>query len=89
MMKGSSVRGLAKECWLRLRKWLRRILTIVAVLVGVVWVAIASLVLIALAHSPLHCPPTMGCVDRKTKACSSWVGFMQSATTSGSCDSSR
>jgi Fe2+ transport system protein B len=39
MMEASSVRGLAKECWLRLRKWPRRILTIVAALVGVVWVA--------------------------------------------------
>ena len=47
MMEGSSVRGLAKERWLRLGKWSRRILTIVAVLVGVVWVAIGSLVLIA------------------------------------------
>ena len=89
MMEGSSVRGLAKECWLRLRKWPRRILTIVAVLVGVVWVAIGSLVLIALVDSPLHCPLTMGCIDRKTKECSSWGGFMQSATTRGSCDGSR
>src|ERR1700682_407345 len=51
----------------------------------VVWVAIGSLVLLALADSPLHCPPTMGCVDRKTKECSSWGGFMQSATKRGSC----
>jgi hypothetical protein len=55
----------------------------------VVLVGIGSLVLIALADSPLHCPPTMGCVDRKTKECSSWGGFMLSATTSSSCDSSR
>jgi hypothetical protein len=89
MVEGSSVRGLAKECWLRLGKWPRRILTIVAVLVGVVWVAIASIVLIVLADSPLHCPPTMGCVDRKTKECTPWGAFMQSATTRGSCGSSR
>ena len=37
MMEGSTVRGLAKEPWLRLGKWSRRILTIVAALVGVVW----------------------------------------------------
>ena len=40
MMEASSVRRLAKECWLRLGTWPRRILTILAVLVGVVWVAI-------------------------------------------------
>jgi hypothetical protein len=67
----------------------RWILTIVAVLVGVVWVAIGSLGLIALVDSPLHCPLTMGCIDRKPKECSSWGGFMQSATTRGSCDGSR
>ena len=89
MMEGSTVRGLAKERWLRLGKWSRQILTIVAVLVGVVWVAIASIVLIVLADSPLHCPPTMGCVDRKTKECTPWRAFMQSETTRGSCDSSR
>ncbi len=88
-MEANSVRGLAKECWLRLGKWPRRILTIIAALVRVVWVAIGFLALIALAHSPLHCPPTMGCVDRETKECSSWGGFMQSATTRGFCDSSR
>ena len=48
MMETSSVHGLMKACRLRLSKWPRRILTIVAVLVGVVWVAIGSLVLIAL-----------------------------------------
>ncbi len=40
MMEASGVRRLAKECWLRLGTWPRRILTILAVLVGVVWVAI-------------------------------------------------
>ena len=38
MMETSSVHGLVKACRLRLGKWPRRILTIVAVLVGVVWV---------------------------------------------------
>ena len=71
-MEASSAHGFAKVCWRRLGKWPRRILTTVAVLVGVVWVEIGSLVLIALADSPLHCPPTMVCVDRKTKECSSW-----------------
>ena len=86
-MEASSVDGFAKECWLRLGKWPRRILTVVAVLVGVVWVAVGSLVLLALADSTLHCPPTMGCVDREAKDCSSWGESMQS--TRGSCDGSR
>ena len=76
MMETSTVQGFAKACWLRLGKWPQLIFTIVAVLAGVVWVAIGSLVLIVLADSPLHCPPTMGCVDRKTKECSSWGWFM-------------
>jgi hypothetical protein len=86
-IEASSTRGFAKQCWLRLGKWLRRMLTTVAVLAGLVWVAIGSLVLIALADSPRHCPPTMGYVDRKTKGCSSWGGFMEPASTRGSCDS--
>jgi predicted nucleic acid-binding protein len=40
MMEASSIHAPAKEWWQRLDKWPRRILTIVAVLVGVVWVAI-------------------------------------------------
>ena len=89
MTDTSSVRGLAKECWRRLGKWPQRFLTVVAVLVGVTWVVIGSLVVIAIADSPLHCPPTMGCAEHETKNCSSWGGFMQSATTRGSCDGSR
>ena len=47
-MGASSAHGSAKVCWRRLGKWPRRILTTLAVLVGVVWVAIGSLVLIVL-----------------------------------------
>jgi hypothetical protein len=36
MMETRSLRGLAKEYWLRLGKWPQRILTTIAVLEGVV-----------------------------------------------------
>jgi hypothetical protein len=73
------------ECWDRLGRWPRRVLLTVGVLAALVWLAIGSLVLLAVSDSPLHCPPTMGCPDRETKDCSSWGGLLESATTTSGC----
>ena len=88
-MAASSAYRLVKECWLRLGKWPQRVLITVGVLVALVWLAIGSVVLLALRDSPLHCPPTMGCPDHETKDCSSWGGSLGSATTGGPCGRGR
>jgi len=89
MTKAGRADQLVKECWRRFGKWPRRILIIVGVVLGLTWVWIGSLILIALADSPLHCPPTMGCTEDESKDCSPRKGLLQFATTSGSCDGSR
>ncbi len=86
-MATSSAYRFAQQCWRRLEKWPRRILMTVAVLVALVWFAMAWVVLIALVDSPLHCPSTMGCPGGQTTDCSSWGGLMGSATTGGPCGS--
>ncbi len=74
---------------LRLRKWQRRLLTIVAVLVGAAWIGIGSVGLLILSDSPFGCPPTMGCPERKANDCSSWTAFMGPTSDRETCAGNR
>lgn len=75
--------------WLRLGKWQRCLLTIVAVLVGAAWIGIGSLGLLILSDSPLGCPPTIGCPERKANDCSSWTAFTQPTSDRETCAGNR
>ena len=75
--------------WLRLGKWQRCLLTIVAVLVGAAWIGIGSVGLLILSDSPLGCPPTMGCPKRKANNCSSWTTFMRPTSDRETCEGNR
>ena len=65
-----------RHCWRRLAKWQRRLLIVVAGLACSVWIGIGSIALFVLLDSPLGCPSTMGCPERKASDCS-WNTFMQ------------
>ena len=78
-----------KRRWLRLSKWQRRLLTIVAVTVGAAWIGIGSVGLLILSDSPLGCPPTMGCPERKANDCSSWTVFMRPTSDRETCAGNR
>ena len=77
-----------RQRWRRLARWQRRFLAIVAVLVGAAWIGLGSIALLVLVDSPLGCPPTMGCPERKANDCSSWNSFMQPIL-DRQCDSNR
>jgi hypothetical protein len=78
-----------RHWWRRLAKWQRRLLITLAVLVCTAWIGIGSIALLVLVDSPLGCPPTMGCPERKTNDCSSWKTFMQPTSNRESCDGNR
>jgi len=84
----SAVPQLLQQRWQRLAKWPLRLVLIAAVLVGAAWITIGLFVLLALAGSPLGCPPTMGCPERKTN-CSTWTAFMQPGSTREVCEGGR
>ena len=73
------------HCWRRLAKWQRHLLIVAAVLVCSVWIGIGAIALLVLLDSPLGCPPTVGCPERKASNCSSWNTFME-PTSDRSCD---
>lgn len=75
--------------WLRLRKWQRRLLTIVAVLIGAAWIGIGSIGLLILSDSHPGCPPTMDCPERKANDCSSWTAFMRPTSDRETCEGNR
>jgi hypothetical protein len=76
------------RCWRLLTIWQRRLLIVVAALVGTAWIGIGSIGLLVLLGSPLGCPPTTGCRERKATDCSSWNTFME-PTSDRSCDGNR
>ena len=71
----------------RLRPLWIRLLMIGAVFIGLMFAALATVVLIALAESPQRCPPNMGCPEHQQEECRSWRGLLEPAWDSGPCDS--
>lgn len=80
-------RGKAAECWRRLGTWPRRVLIFVGLTVAVAWMTVALFLFSVFANSPMQCPPTTGCPERKAGVCSSWAGW--SATSQVQCENDR
>ena len=88
-METRTVLQTLNQRWRRLARWPRRLLVMGAVLVGVAWITIGSVVLLALADSPFGCPPTMGCRETQTNDCPPWSAFTHPASTRAVCDGGR
>lgn len=79
-----------RRVWRRLDKRLRFLLLVTAAPIATIWIIIGTFVLFLLVESsPLGCPPTMGCPERRTNECSPWMGFLRPARAREACQDDR
>jgi hypothetical protein len=61
------------------QRFCARLLIAAAVLIGLMFAVLGCAILIALAESPQHCPPNIGCPEHQQEGCPSWGGLLEPA----------